>query len=254
VPSFPLLYSFRPRLSLLALPGLIVFLAACASSAGSPAPTATPTSATTASSSEPKLAPPIPGAYAALGASETYGIGAAPHTDGYAYLVAHALHARHFVDVGIPGTTLSQGYDTELTQALAIRPALCTVFFGVNDLRAGVTRGAFLQDLTDLVATLRQAHAQVLIIGIPDLSKLPAVKAAHIGGLGEITSSWNAGMEEVAKHTGAHFLDLRRYDAELAAHPNYVAADGLHPSTIGHRRLAQVVVATVRQMGLWRTR
>lgn len=205
------------------------------------------------SAREPRLAPPLPGSYAALGASETYGVGATPHTNGYAYQVARALHATRFVDVGIPGTTLDAGYNAELTSALAIRPSLCTVFFGINDLRAGVTLDAYMQNLHDLVATLRQAHAQVLIVGLPDVSKLPAVEQTHIGGLQEIVSSWNAGIEKVARQTGAHVLDLRQYDAELAAHPDYIAPDGLHPSNRGHTRLAQVVLSTVRQAHLWRT-
>jgi lysophospholipase L1-like esterase len=194
----------------------------------------------------------MPGSYAALGASETYGMGAAPRTAGYAYLVAHALHTRRFVDVGIPGTTLNQGYEAELASALAIRPSLCTVFFGVNDLRAGVTRDAFLQDLHDLVATLRSTHAQVVVVGIPDLSHVPAVARLHISNLRGIVASWNEGMARVARQTGAHFLDLRQYSAELASHRGYVAADGLHPSNAGHARLAQVVVATIRQDRLWR--
>jgi acyl-CoA thioesterase I len=252
-------HSYRQRLSrrcsFVVLSGLIFSVSACAGSSVSPAsPSSSPTPRVTASShsSEPALASPLAGSYAALGASETYGIGAVPRTDGYAYLVAKGLHARHFVDVGIPGTTLDQGFDTELAGALSARPALCTVFFGVNDIRAGVPRSTFVQDLHDLVATLRQAHVQVVIIGIPDLSKVPAVAHLHISGIHSIVSSWNAGMLQVARQTGAHFLDLRRYDAELASHPNYVSSDGLHPSNAGHARLAHVVVAAVMHAGLWR--
>ena len=54
---------------------------------------------TIATPTEPSLAAPLPGSYAALGASETYGVGAAPHTRGYAYQIAHALRAQQFVDV-----------------------------------------------------------------------------------------------------------------------------------------------------------
>jgi lysophospholipase L1-like esterase len=195
-----------------------------------------------------------PGAYAALGASETYGIGAAPRTKGYAYLVARDLHARRFVDLGIPGTTLNSAYQTELTNALAIHPYLCTVFFGFNDLAAGVQRRAFLQDLHDFVATLRQAHARVVIIGLPDLSLVPIVARLHLSGVKHIVNSWDAGMASVARQTGATFLDLRRYSREIALHPQYFAADGLHPSNAAHARLAQVVVSVVQQHHLWKAR
>lgn len=229
---------------------LPVALAAC----GSPLASApTPTPASVAHSGQPSLAPPAPGSYAALGASETYGVGATPNTNGYAYLVAKSLHARHFVDVGIPGTTLTAGYDTELMNALAIRPQVCTVFFGVNDIRAGISLTAFVQDLHDFVATLRQARCQVLIVGIPDLAHVPAVAHSGFGNLEGIVNSWNGGMERVARQTGSHFLDLRQYSAELAFHPEYVAADGLHPSNAGHARLAQIVLATIYQDNLWKS-
>lgn len=191
------------------------------------------------------------GAYAALGASETYGIGATPYTKGYAYLVAHALRATRFVDEGIPGATLNAAYGTELTNALAIRPELATVFFGFNDLSQGVTRASFLSDLRDLSATLHEAHVRVLIIGLPDLSLLPSVQRTHLGGVHQTVASWNAGMQQVASHTGASFLNLSDFSARLAAHPNYISADGLHPSNAGHAALGAAVVAAIRRDGLW---
>src|SRR5947209_7374573 len=97
-------------------------LAGCgATSSGTPTGTA---SGAAAQPTEPSLRPPLPHSYASLGASETYGIGAVPHTDGYAYLVARGLHAHPYINTGIPGTTLDAGYESELTNALQKRPAL----------------------------------------------------------------------------------------------------------------------------------
>jgi len=170
--------SLSLRLPLLVLSSLAIALGACvATSARGSSPTPRSLAVLQATPTEPALAPPLAGSYAALGASETYGVGAEPHTRGYAYLVAKALHTTHFVNEGIPGTTLDAAYQTELTNALSIRPSLATVFFGFNDLTAHVPRAAFLQDLHDLVITLRRARTRVLIIGLPDLAKVPA--AAH---------------------------------------------------------------------------
>lgn len=235
------------RTLLLALACLPVATVGCGGSSSNPAPTAT----STAGPATRHLLPALPGSYAALGASETFGVGANPRSNGYAYRVARLLHARKFVDLGVPGTTLHAGYDTELAGALSARPALCTVFFGVNDLRAGVSLASFLLDIRDMVVTLQSEGARVLIIGIPDLSYLPAVARLHISGLHRIVSSWNAGMAEVARRSGAHFLDLRRYDARLASHPRYVSSDGLHPSNSGHAALAHVIVAQIRRLRLW---
>jgi lysophospholipase L1-like esterase len=202
---------------------------------------------------EPSLRPPLSRSYAALGASETYGVGAIPHTSGYAYLVARALHAHPYINTGIPGTTVDAGYQSELTDALGRRPRLATVFFGVNDLRAGVDRASFLGDLHDLVATLRQARTQVIIVGVPDVSLLPAVRRQHISGVNTTVASWNRGMRAIARQTGAHYLDLTAFTHTLATHSNYIAPDGLHPSTIGHRRLARIVLNAIHQWHLWST-
>jgi lysophospholipase L1-like esterase len=232
---------------------LTLLLSACSSASGSTAP-AQPSATPRATAQTARLLPPIRGAYAALGASETYGDGAQPHTKGYAYLVARSLHAHPFVDVGIPGTTLSAGYQAELTGALAIRPQLCTVFFGFNDARLGVSRSAFLSDLNDLVVTLRRARCHVLVIDLPDLSLLPAVRNSGIPGIQHLVLSWNKGMKTVARKDGASFLDLGKYSQELAQHPEYISSDGLHPSNAGHRRLAAVVVSAVRRLKLISTR
>jgi acyl-CoA thioesterase I len=242
---------FSPRLPLFLLSSLAIALGACtATGARSSSPAQRSLAVLQATPTEPALAPPLAGSYAALGASETYGVGAEPHTRGYAYLVAMALHTTHFVNEGIPGTTLNAAYQTELTNALSIRPSLATVFFGFNDLTAHVPRAAFLQDLHDLVITLRRARTRVLIIGLPDLAKVPA--AAHrIQKLHKIVMSWNAGMRAVAQQTGGRFLDLRPYAGELAKHREYISADGLHPSNAGHARLAQVVLKAIRANHLW---
>lgn len=201
---------------------------------------------------EPTLASPLPSSYAALGASETYGVGVVPRTQSYPYLIRRALHARHFVDVGIPGATLGAGYEGELSRALTIRPSFVTVLFGTNDILAGYARSTFLQDLRDMVLTLREARVQVLIVGLPDLSYFPRVRRAHIAGVHALITSWNAGMRAVARQTGAHFLDLAAYSKILASHPEYITADGLHPGNKAHARLAQIILAQIRREHLWR--
>ncbi|MDQ2960270.1 MAG: SGNH/GDSL hydrolase family protein [Candidatus Dormibacteraeota bacterium] len=221
---------------------MATLLAACGTVQGpiASAPTSVPLPAQTAS------ATPV---YAALGASETYGIGAEPITRGYAYQVRDAIGATGFADLGIPAVTLGTAYETEIAGALALRPTVCTVFFGVNDIRGGVNRDSFMTNLRDLVTTLQRAKCRTFVVGLPDLAQLPAVVRAHLSGLAATTADWNAGMAAAAVQGGGAFLSLTAFSAEIAAHPEYIAADGLHPSTIGHARLAAVVVAAVRSAG-----
>lgn len=188
--------------------------------------------------------------YVALGASETYGVGAEPITRGYAYQVRDAIGSSGFADLGIPGARLGDAYQTEIAGALALHPTICTVLFGVNDIRGGVNRDSFMASLRDLVTTLGRANCRTFVIGLPDLSQLPAVVRAHLSGLAATTADWNAGMATVAAQGGADFLSLAAFSGEIAAHPDYISADGLHPSTIGHTRLAAVIVAALRTAGV----
>jgi lysophospholipase L1-like esterase len=239
-----------PLRSILLLTPLLTLAAACGASHTSASNSPSSHPKTTSTVTAARVAVPLPASYAALGASETYGVGASPFAHGYAYLVAKALHARHFRDTGIPGTTLRDAYDTELAEALALRPGLATVFFGYNDITAHVHLGSFLSDLRDLALTLRSADTRVLIIGLPDLSAIPTAAIA-LAQLHVNLAAWNAGIRAVARQTGASFLNLSRFSRELASHPGYISSDGLHPSNRGHARLAQVIVAAIRQDRLW---
>jgi lysophospholipase L1-like esterase len=191
-------------------------------------------------------------AYAALGASETYGVGATAVGRSYPYRIRDALGlpAGDFADVGIPGATVGDAYQTELTSALAIEPTTCTVFFGVNDVRRTIPLPQFVSDLTDLTTTLRRARCRVLIIGLPNLVDLPALRTLPASVLSATTQQWNAAIRQVATSTGAAFLPLDSLSAELAAHPEEVAPDGLHPSNSGHARLAEVILTALRSNGL----
>ena len=94
-------------------------------------------------SSPAATAPAQPAAvYAALGASETYGIGASdryreawPQVFFHDVLPASAI----FYNFGIPGATTAAALRDEVPAALAVHPSVVTVWLNVNDLIQGVS-------------------------------------------------------------------------------------------------------------------
>ena len=190
-------------------------------------------------------------AYAALGASETYGVGAHPRTSAYPFLLAHWLGANRFADLGMSGATLPRAYMIELSRALAIRPTLCTLAFGSNDIARGVPLTEFLTDLRTLAGALRRSGARVLIVGLPDLSLLPRRQRQHIPNLARLSATWNTGMQSVARETGSSFLDSERFDSELKRRPNLISSDGIHPTNAGHYYIAEILLAEIRKDHLW---
>jgi lysophospholipase L1-like esterase len=195
-------------------------------------------------------ATPHPFTYVALGASDAYGIGTNdPQTDNWPTVLALQLGAdTHLVNLGVPGTTLSQALTAQLPVAVDAHPDVVTVWLAVNDLLAGVPLATYTQELDSAVATLRDhTGARVFVGNVPDLALLPRLSGVSPTELGAEIARWNQAIAGVCTAHGAHVVDLFTDWSELAAHPEYVSADGFHPSTVGAQRLAAIFAAAIRQ-------
>jgi lysophospholipase L1-like esterase len=102
----------------------------------------------------PRPAPLAPIVYAALGASDTVGVGAQdPARQAWPtvfYLTALPPTAVYY-NLGIPGETTLAALSDELPLALAVRPTLVTVWLNVDDLAAGVSAADYEAQLGQLV-------------------------------------------------------------------------------------------------------
>jgi lysophospholipase L1-like esterase len=186
--------------------------------------------------------------YVAIGASDTFGYGVPdPATQGWVPRFAAALPGgAQVVNLGVVGITLHHALEVDLPVALDAHPDLVTVWLAVNDLVAGVPLPSYRTNLYRLLARLRQAtHARVLVGNVPDLTLVPAV-ASRLGADPAATiGAWNAAIAEAARDTGATLVDLHAGWRELAAHPEYVGPDGLHPSAAGYARIAQLFASAL---------
>jgi lysophospholipase L1-like esterase len=54
---------------------------------------------------------------------------------------------------------------------------------------------------------------------------------------------WNAAIAGAAQRHGAQLVDLHATWQEVSQHPEYLAADGFHPSSEGYARLAELFEA-----------
>jgi hypothetical protein len=101
--------------------------------------------------------PPPPGeVYAALGASETVGVGTSdPTRQSFAQLLYLSLpRTALFYNFGLPGETTAAALKDELPGALAVRPTVVSVWFNVDDLVAGVSAADYEARLDQLVGPL----------------------------------------------------------------------------------------------------
>lgn len=208
--------------------------------------------------------------YVAIGASETVGAGSKePLREAWPQVLFRTAlpHGATFVNLGIPGTTVTGALRRELPYAIDLRPDLVTVWLNVNDLVAGVDPEHFGRTLGRLVSELRAGGVEdVLIANTPPLIHLPAYRACRLDSAGEeppcftderlpatrrlsrLVDGYNAAIERVAGRVGATVVDLhgRAHAARRAgAMRRLISPDGFHPSTAGHRAVAAAFAAAL---------
>ncbi len=201
---------------------------------------------------------PPPTVYVAVGASETVGVGADLPEQAWPEVLRRTRlpEGTVFTNVGIPGATVSQALQQELPRALSAGPTLATVWLNVNDLIAGVPVQTYETQLRQLVHALRREGAtKVLVANTPPLHILPSYVTCRrqpAGGCGlasllrpeavaAAVDSYNAAIRRVTTVEGAILVDL--HGASIRSHAAgewdpLVGRDGFHPSTLGHRAVA----------------
>src|SRR3989441_7820275 len=128
----------------------------------------------------PSPSPPTRVVYAAIGASETYGIGAGNPRQAWPQVFTDDVLPRSAVlhNFGIPGATTAQALLDEVPAALAVHPTVVTVWLNVNDLINGVAAPDYESQLRQVLRALRRSgQALGLVANTPDLAQLPAYRA-----------------------------------------------------------------------------
>ncbi len=212
--------------------------------------------------------PPL--VYAAVGASETVGVGAdEPLRDAWPRVVFRTAlpPSAVFVNLGISGATVADALREQVPMVSEVAPTLVTVWLNVNDITAGVGPSQYERDLGTLLRTVRRNGAtRVLVANVPPLDQLPAYVACRSAGadceigdelpgpeaLNRVVDAYNAATSRVVEREGAFLVDL--HAVGLAARQSgtasgLVSADGFHPSTAGHAVVAEAFAKVLRDSG-----
>lgn len=206
--------------------------------------------------------------YVAVGASESLGAGTdEPALEAWTSLLYREVMPRAavFVNVAKSGSTVKRALEEQVPLALEQDPALVTVWLNVNDLVRAVPVAEYERDLGLLVHRLRRdGKTEVLVAGTPTLEDLPVVRACLPGlpqalpcrlpnrlpGAESVIAAareYNAAIARVADREGAVLVDLRRPVGDEAGRgDNLYAPDGFHPSSEGHRAVADAFGSALR--------
>ncbi len=200
---------------------------------------------------------PKPLIYAAIGASDVVGVGAKnPESESWVNLLSRKMPAgTHFVRLGRSGITLSEANKVEVSQAVAARPDVITLWNCVNDALHGVQLPAYQAELKKALTTLtRGTSARIALLNMPDITALmqghagDAQQALIRGGI----VRWNKGMADIAVQFGDRvvLVDIFPFSEEVLQHRDYISPDNFHPSSTGYARLADVVWQRMEQSGM----
>jgi lysophospholipase L1-like esterase len=187
-----------------------------------------------------QAAPPL--TYVAIGASDAVGVGVSdPETEGWVPRFATRLGDNvHVINLGVSGSTLAQALAEQLGPALDAQPDVVTVWLAVNDLNGRAPLESYAADLETLLGQLQTTHARVLVGNVPDLSAIAAFRGTDPEPLRREVDRWNVVIADATARHGATLVDLHAHWREVADHPEYLSADGFHPSVEGYQRLADV--------------
>lgn len=187
--------------------------------------------------------------YTALGASDAFGIGAQPISEGYVYRIRDTLDRQigrvNLINLGIPGAEVdSIANAARVFLQTDAKPDIVTLWTGANDVIAGRLVGDFEPELADLLGRLRsETRAYVVIANIPELTKLPRFLAWLDPAVStERVRAFNDAIARQAARYNVPLVDLfsQPIESELVSD-----VDGFHPSSEGHTRIAQMFLDVI---------
>jgi acyl-CoA thioesterase I len=190
----------------------------------------------------PRSQPARPLTYIAIGASDAVGVGAPnPEREGWVPRLGAQLGPNvRVVNLGVSGSTLAQALDEQLGPALDAQPDVVTVWLAVNDFNSRVAVDRYAADLDVLLSQLATTHARVFVGNVPDLGRVAAYRGVDAAPLRVEVDRWNQVIAATSARHGATLVDLFGRWQEVAEHPEYLSADGFHPSAEGYQRLADI--------------
>jgi lysophospholipase L1-like esterase len=201
----------------------------------------------TSTSSRPLQVQQIPKAritYVAIGASDTYGIGADdPATENWPTDLAQKLGTDvHLINLGVPGIDIHDALNVELPIALDAHPSLVTIWLAINDIADHVPINTYTHDFNQFLSELQAGvpQARIVVANVPDLTLLPYFSSSDPQVLSAQVQDYNAAITTAVRQHHGILVDLFQHWTELKDHSEYISSDGLHPSTLGYTRLAEL--------------
>jgi len=142
------------------------------------------------------------------------------------------------INAGIPGDTAEAGRTRIQGLLDEYKPVLVIIEIGGNDFLRRRPPGAVKQDLKALIGTARQSGAQVVLIGVPELSILALVAGKAVD---------SPIFEELGKEEGVPIIG--NVFSDVLSRPE-LCADKIHPNAQGYQQLTTGIHSGLKRLGL----
>ena len=153
--------------------------------------------------------------------------------DRIAEALAASVAGLEVTNLGRRNLFAAEVRERQLETAVALRPELAIVAAGGNDaLRPSFAPDELAGDLDAIVAPLRRAGADVLMIELLDIVAAGLIPPEHADALDERLRALSEITRAVAHRHGALLVEMRTHPA--AADPDIYASDRLHLNARGH--------------------
>ena len=152
------------------------------------------------------------------------------------------------VNLCTANATSSDILNKQISKITDIRPMLVTISIGANDLLRGVSEDEFSINYEKILIHLKDAGAPIVITNIPDIASAPLLAKFTQLSIRSRVESFNACIEQAAKHHNVYFIDLYgKSQGMIQSHPDFFSSDGLHPSDTGYQFWAEAMWPTVKK-------
>ncbi|WP_181781199.1 SGNH/GDSL hydrolase family protein [Pseudonocardia pini] len=161
---------------------------------------------------------------------------------GWVPRVAHRLGIDDVLNLGSYGALTSDVVDQQLDKIADVETPLLGVAVGGNDLVRAYDHDRFRANLTSIFDAVAAPGRRVFTHDYPDIpGKLPGVPEEHRTLLRARFAEANTFLAGLCAERGVVRYALST--AALCADPDMWYPDGIHPSSLGHRTIANEIAA-----------
>jgi len=178
--------------------------------------------------------------YLALGDSYTIGEQVA-FQDNFPNRTVKLLRQQH-IDIADPVIIATTGWTTdELAAAIKERDmkgtfSVVTLLIGVNNQYRHRDVANYKEEFTDLLNQaihFANGHStHVFVLSIPDWGVTPFAEGKDRGQIAVEIDAYNHACEQITRAHGCHYIYITDSTRNNGTHPEWLAADGLHPSAL----------------------